>query len=124
MANLELIQQMLKTTKNFWQIPFLKFSPKKRKIKFRNGAIIELDLAGYRNFRDLFYTLNLKKFKVTKNSEAFVISKKQPFSVVWFLLLKHYSSLTSLFRSSIKTGTYAKLTRKPSTLTENRYLLN
>jgi FkbM family methyltransferase len=79
MVNLELIQRMLKTTKNFWQVPFLKFSPRKRKINFRNGATMELDLAGYRNFRDLFYTLNLKKFKVTKNSEEFVISKKQPF---------------------------------------------
>jgi FkbM family methyltransferase len=39
---------------------------------------MKLDLAGYRNFRDLFYTLNLKKFKVTKNSETFVITKKQP----------------------------------------------
>jgi hypothetical protein len=124
MANLELIQRMLKTTKNFWQVLFLKFNHKKRKINFRNGATLELDLVGYRNFRDLFYTLNLKKFKVTKNSEEFVISKIQPFSVVWFLRLKHYSYLTSLFLSQIKTGTYVKLTRKPSKLTENRYLLN
>jgi FkbM family methyltransferase len=79
MANLELIQRMLKTTKNFWQVPFLKVSPKKRKITFRNGVTMKLDLASYRNFRDLFYTLNLKKFKITKNSEEFVINKKQPF---------------------------------------------
>jgi hypothetical protein len=66
MSNLELIQRMLKTTKNFWQVPFLKFRPKKRKINFRNGATLELDLVGYRNFRDIFYTLNLKKFQVNK----------------------------------------------------------
>ena len=34
--------------------------------------------------------------------------------------MKHYSSLTSLFLLQVKTGTYAKLTRKPSKLTENR----
>ena len=76
MANLELIKRMLKTTKNFWQVPFLKFSPKKRKIHFRNGVTLELDLVGYRNFRDLFYTLNLKKFKVTKNSRGICCKQK------------------------------------------------
>ncbi len=76
---LELIKQMLKTTKNFWLVPFLKSSPKKRKMRFRNGVTMQLDIAGYYKMRDLFYTLSRQNFKVTENVQGFVVSKNEPF---------------------------------------------
>jgi FkbM family methyltransferase len=76
---LELIKQMLKTTKNFWLVPFLKLSPNKRKMRFRNGVTMKLDMAGYYKMRDLFYNLDCQKFKVTKNAQGFVVSKNEPF---------------------------------------------
>lgn len=79
MAKLELIRRMLKTTKNFWQVPFLKANSKKRKISFRNAVTMQLDLAGYRKMRDLFYALDRQKFKITKSNQEFLVSKNQPF---------------------------------------------
>ena len=78
MAKLKLIVRTLKTTKNFWQIAFLKASPKKRKIFFRNGITMQVDLAGYRKIRDLFYTLDDQKFKIVKWEQRFVFIKKHP----------------------------------------------
>jgi FkbM family methyltransferase len=69
---------MLKTTSNFWQVPRLKSSPRKRNIKFRNGVLMELDLTGYRKVRDLFTALEEQKFKVRETEEGFVVIKSQP----------------------------------------------
>ena len=68
----------LKTTKNFWQVPFLKAGPQNRKIFFRNGITMEVDLAGYRKIRDLFYYLGDQKFNIEKSNQGFVVSKKHP----------------------------------------------
>ncbi|MGD0644460.1 MAG: FkbM family methyltransferase [Candidatus Bathyarchaeia archaeon] len=78
MAKLKLIIITLKTTKNFWQLAFLKASPRKRKVFFRNGITIEVDLTGYRKIRDLLYYLGNQKFNIKKYGQAFVVSKERP----------------------------------------------
>jgi FkbM family methyltransferase len=78
LAKIKLIMRTVKMTKNFWQVSFLKRSPKKRQICFKNGVTLELDLAGYRKMRDLFCVLERHKFKVTKTAQGFVVSKSQP----------------------------------------------
>jgi hypothetical protein len=70
MSKLKLIIRTLKTTKNFWQLAFLKAGPQKRKVFFRNGIRMEVDLAGYREMRDLFYYLGDQKFKITKSDQG------------------------------------------------------
>ena len=78
LAKIKVIMRTVKITKNFWQVSFLKRSPKKRQICFRNGVTLELDLAGYRKMRDLFYVLESQKFRVTKTAQGLVVSKSQP----------------------------------------------
>ena len=78
MVDLKLAIVTLKTTKNFWIVAFLKASPRKRTVFFRNGVTMEVDLEGYCKIRDLFYHLGDRKFKIKKCEQGFVVSKKHP----------------------------------------------
>lgn len=78
MVNSKLVIVTLKTTKNFWIVAFLKASPQKRRVFFRNGVTMNVDLEGYCKIRDLFYSLSDRKFKIKKCEGGFVVSKKHP----------------------------------------------
>jgi FkbM family methyltransferase len=78
MPKLTLIITMLKTTKNFWQVANLKAGSQRRRIVFRNGVVLMLDLVDYRKMRDLFLYLNEQKFTVKKCNGEFIVSKKNP----------------------------------------------
>ncbi len=78
MVKFALIIKTIKSTKNFWQIAFLKTNPEKRKISFRNGVTMEIDLLAYYKMRDLFCAINSQKFRIRKGKEGFVVSKEQP----------------------------------------------
>ena len=78
MPKFQSIIVVLKTTTNFWQVPFLKFSNKKRKISFRNGVTIKADLLEYRKTRDVFLYLGKNNFKIEKSKNGVLITKIQP----------------------------------------------
>ncbi len=76
MGKFEVIKRMLSTTSNFWVVPKLKGTSGTKEVHFCNGVKLHLDLAGYRNYRDLFYRLKQLNFKVvngmaTKQKPAF-----------------------------------------------------
>ena len=78
MPKLTLIMRMLKTTKNFWQVVYLRRGSQRRRIVFRNGIAMDLDLMDYRKMRDLFSYLKDQKFRVKKSNDGFIVSKKNP----------------------------------------------
>jgi FkbM family methyltransferase len=78
MAKLALVVRVLRYTKNFWQVPLLKQGTERKKIHFRNGVSMELDLAGYRKIRDLFCMIDEYKFMVVKSKNGFFVTKSQP----------------------------------------------
>jgi FkbM family methyltransferase len=78
MPKLTLIVTMMKTTKNFWQVVNLKSGSQTRRIVFRNGVAMMLDLVDYRKMRDLFLYLNDQKLTVKKCNGGFIVNKKNP----------------------------------------------